>query len=341
MASNGDLYFTSPNMPLPPSQPTSYFTTNHNDSQMNNSLMANGLDSSLLTDNALLPTPGSVAGRKRSRGDVLAPEEDERGLGDGSTNTPSTGVQAKPRGEPILGQGMSLVYPDEPAYEARPESQSGTWVEERDERNQWHLLNEGRPPISTRKSQRVDASASAPDDLAQLLLPAGMREVTAEPLIDEATRSLGISWMRMDSTEALRISQAAYSKWIQNHYAGLQDVSVWFENSALPGYLVAAQNSYNHRTEYYIFSHDLLEARLVTNDPTQLVARLQMLPALHLAAPGGLITADNDMAGHAASVSAPVVSQEPEPQSIHQASIDQLNPAILQNQVEPADVEMN
>ena len=108
------------------------------------------------------------------------------------------------------------------------------------------------------------------DDLAQLVLPPQIREATTEPLIDEATRVLGISWTRMDATDVTRINRAAYSKWIQNHYASLKDVEVWFENSAIPGYLVKASNAYNGQFEYYIFSNDLTEARLVTSDPSQL-----------------------------------------------------------------------
>lgn len=121
-----------------------------------------------------------------------------------------------------------------------------------------------------------------------------MREATVEPLIDEATRVLGISWSRMDSTETLLINQAAYQKWIQNYYPGLKDVSIWFENSAIPGYLVQTVNVYTGQQEWYIFSHDLMEARLVTNEASQLVPRLQLLPALHLAAPGGQIYAQTD-----------------------------------------------
>jgi len=151
-----------------------------------------------------------------------------------------------------------------------------------------------RPSFSSRKSQRKNAGAAGSEDLAQLVLPPSIREATTEPLIDEATRVLGISWKRMDATETSRISQAAYSKWIQNHYSSLKDVAVWFENSAIPGYLVQARNAYTGQQEYYIFSNDLTEARLVTTEPSQLVPRLKMLPALHLAAPGGHIRAETD-----------------------------------------------
>jgi hypothetical protein len=98
----------------------------------------------------------------------------------------------------------------------------------------------------------------------------------------------------MDSSEARQINQKAYSKWIQNHYPALTDVAIWFENSSIPGYLVTALNAHSGIREYYIFCEDLTEARLVTNEPSQLIPRLQMLPALHLAAPGGHIRAETD-----------------------------------------------
>lgn len=336
MASNNDRYFTSsPVVLLPPNPPNSYFNTSHYATDSNDNQMTNGFNNALIPNDSMLPTPGSLAGRKRSRGDVHAPEEDIQGLGDGSVNTPALEAPAKPRGEPIYGHGMTLIYPDDPGYEAGPESQSGTWVEERTERNQWQLLNEGRPPINARKSQRMDAGASGPDDLAQLVLPPQMREVTSEPLIDEATRALGISWTRMDSTESLQISQAAYAKWIQNHYPGLKDVAVWFENSALPGYLVAAQSAYKGQSEYYIFSHDLTEARLVTSDPAQLVPRLQMLPALHLAAPGGHIKAETD------SVSAPAPAATKSMYYERMSEDFSMHPAMLRGYFPSMDMDMD
>ncbi|KAK4963283.1 hypothetical protein LTR10_000911 [Elasticomyces elasticus] len=152
-----------------------------------------------------------------------------------------------------------------------------------------------RPSVSSRKSMRKDTTTSvSADQLGHLLLPSEMREAAAGPLIDEATRALGISWTRMDSTEVLQIQRGSYSKWIEKHYPGLRNVEVWFENSAIPGYLVEARNDYSGQRGYYIFSNDLTEARLVTTEPLDLVPRLRLLPALHLAAPGGHIRAEMD-----------------------------------------------
>ncbi|GIZ42078.1 hypothetical protein CKM354_000535800 [Cercospora kikuchii] len=291
----------SPTVVLPPSAPSSYFANSHYVQQQDsNAHMLNGIGSTGLANaNAFksnATTPGSIAGRKRSRGDIFSQDdEDEEHLEDGSTVTAGhDGGPVKPRGKPVYGPGMTLIYPEDPGYENCAESQSGTWKEELDARRPFALAHSKRPSVTSRKSQRLDSRAAGPDDLAQLVLPPTMRDVTNEPLIDEVTRRLGISWTRMDTSEARQINQRAYSKWISNHYPQLNDVSIWFENSSIPGYLVAALNAYNGQHEYYIFSEDLTEARLVTTDPSQLIARLQMLPALHLAAPGGCIRAETD-----------------------------------------------
>lgn len=285
-------FMPSPTEMMDTNTPNQYFASSHyNDQHVNaNASLPNFAANPFVpTPNASIPTtPGSVAGRKRSRGDALAEDEIQP---DGSLPTPASESGFVPRGEPVMGPGMTLIYPGDPSYPMSAESQSGTWVDEKmalppavD-----HLR---RPSMNSRKSQRMDASASGPDDLAQLVLPPNMREVTAEPLIDEATRKLGISWMRMDASEARLINQAAYSKFIAKHFPSLRDVKVWFENTALPGYLVQAINNYSGETDFYLFSNDLMEARLVTRDASQLIPRLQMLPALHLAAPGGQIKAE-------------------------------------------------
>lgn len=296
MATSNNTFMPSPTEMMDTNAPNQYFASGHYHGQTNGAPtihMTNGVGNPFApTPNASIPTtPGSIAGRKRSRGDALADEEDNIQL-DGSLPTPASDSGNQPRGEPIMGPGMTLIYPGDPSYPMSAESQSGTWVEENQARMPFQVQHLRRPSATSRKSQRMDASAPGPDDLAQLVLPANMREVTAEPLIDEATRRLGISWTRMDASEARQINQAAYAKFIVNHYPALREVKIWFENAALPGYLVQSLNVYSGETEFYLFSNDLTEARLVTRDATQLIPRLQMLPALHLAAPGGQIKAE-------------------------------------------------
>lgn len=286
-------FMPSPTEMMDTNAPNQYFASSHyNDPAKGNAQAPIGFGNPFApTPIASIPTtPGSVAGRKRSRGDTLG-DEDDLEL-DGSLPTPASDSGNQPRGEPIMGPGMTLIYPGDPSYPMSAESQSGTWVEEQQPRMPPQVAELRRPSIPSRKSQRMDHSSSGADELAQLVLPPNMREATAEPLIDEATRKLGISWTRMDSNEHRQISQAAYAKFIVNHYPALREVKVWFENAALPGYLVQCLNVYSGETEFYLFSSDLTEARLVTRDASQLIPRLNMLPALHLAAPGGQITAN-------------------------------------------------
>jgi hypothetical protein len=285
-----DTFMPSPREMADASQQPQYFASSHYNEQYVNKNVP--LPSLLATNpfaptpNASIPTtPGSVAGRKRSRGD-----EDEIEL-DGSLPTPASESGNILRSEPVMGPGMALVYPGDPSYPMAAETQSGTWVDEKMARP-FAVQELRRPSMTSRKSQRMDASGAGSDNLAQLVLPPDMRSATTEPLIDEVTRKLGISWARMDSSEARQINQAAYAKFIANHYSSLKNVKVWFENAALPGYLVQAANVYSGVTEFYLFSNDLTEARLVTRDADQLIPRLQMLPALHLAAPGGQIKAE-------------------------------------------------
>nr|POE46245.1 hypothetical protein CFP56_73207 [Quercus suber] len=233
----------------------------------------------------------SMAGRKRSRGDITAPDDDD----EDAFGTASTGQQF----HDSTGQfpsGDSKMTSADASAESMTERRIVTPADEGGERRNVPMSHLQRPSVLSRKSQRTNIGASSHDDLAQLVLPSSMREATSEPLIDEATRVLGISWARMDSSEALRINQAAYQKWIQKYYPSLKDVNIWFENSAIPGYLVCAVNSYHEQQTWYIFSNDLTEARIVTTEASQLVPRLQMLPALHLAAPGGQIHAETDPA---------------------------------------------
>jgi len=289
MAAPNNFFVSSPAVALPPSQQGQFFPPG-------NFTASEGVGQPLFTPNGttLDPSSGSVAGRKRSRGDIHEREDVEEAMMDDG------GVPSPERQE----QDTGMAVDGQPEYN--------------------HVK---RPSISSRKSQRREMGKGGSDDLAQLVLPPQIREATTEPLIDEATRVLGISWTRMDATDVTRINQAAYSKWIQNHYASLKDVEVWFENSAIPGYLVKASNAYNGQFEYYIFSNDLTEARLVTSDPSQLVPRLKMLPALHLAAPGGHIRAEMD----------PItVSQaQAEEQIIHEASRFSKEMLQLRGQIHP------
>jgi len=282
--SSRNFFDPAPTAVLPAAAPEQYFGNHYMDQDTSGS-MSNGVARTFIgfqnqstAPSATSPGPAnSLAGRKRSRGDIFSEVEEDSGRhDDGSISTPTS--------NDLNGRGQLN------------ESSSVMEIEGCSDHPHFNMAAAKRPSVTSRKSQRMDSKSSLPgaDDLAQLVLPPSIREATTEPLIDEATRSLGISWQRMDSTEALQINQRAYAKWIQNHYSRLTDVAIWLENSALPAYLVTASNTSTTQREYYIFSNDLTEARLITTDPNQLIPRLRMLPALELAAPGGKLLAETD-----------------------------------------------
>ncbi|KAK8217563.1 hypothetical protein M8818_001321 [Zalaria obscura] len=278
MASSS-FYASSPTVVLPPQQvPDQYFSNSHY--RTDSSMTTPSGQFNNMTMSSLPPTPGSIAGRKRTRGDEHSPEEDN--AEDGSISGPPSSPP-KSRGEPIYGPGMTLIYPNDPGYYTMDAgSQSGTWVEERPPT----LSSSPTRPIAvSRKSQRLDSRAPGLDDIAratQQFAPSRDASVP-DPLIDEATRLLGISWVRMDGSEASRISQRAYTRWIQRHYPVLTHVELWFENNAIPGYLVCATNTNTGIKEYWLLSNDLHQAVLVTRNPEELVAKLSQPHRLQMA----------------------------------------------------------
>ncbi|OQO06567.1 hypothetical protein B0A48_08350 [Cryoendolithus antarcticus] len=280
MATPNVMPTPSPSISIQPSQ--EYFGHGHYVGQSNSVAQTpNSFSNPLgLTPNASIPpTPGSIAGRKRSRGDIFHDEEEPEA--DGSLPTPASEAGAMPNPNAIMDDSTNVA-----------------WVQAQMARTPFELQH-GRPIMQSRKLQRVCVTSDS-DELAHLILPPGMREATQQPLIDEASHKLGISWTRMDSRPSLETCAAAYAKFIINHYPRLREVQVWFENRAVPCYLVQCLNVYSGNREYYLFSNDLLEAKLVTRDAGDLIPRLLMLPAgIEVAAPGGTLKAEMSPTGMA------------------------------------------
>ncbi|KAF4547669.1 Hypothetical protein D9617_38g091090 [Elsinoe fawcettii] len=250
------------------------------------------------------PSDGAIAGRKRSRGDIYSPEDEHV---DGSIMTEQPAPPPAPRGNPVYGPGMTLIYPNDPSgsYNADASTQSGTWLEETAEQA---AAQAARPIMATRKSQRLDSTASRLDGVASILQTAP-RAPGTEPLIDEATRMLGISWVRMDASESTQISQRAYTRWIDRHYPALTNIEVWFENSAIPGYLGKATNTANGLEEYYLWSLDLHQAILVTRNPQDLIVKLSS-PQMSLSQATETICADVEPVVEAAAANAAIVHND-------------------------------
>lgn len=191
-----------------------------------------------------------------------------------------------PKEEPIYGEGMVLLNPNT-GLAVSAESQTGTWYEEKSESQQ-----AAAPPVSSRsialqsdaadisrKSQRLDTSAPGIDDIAlasihqrlngpelddqHRTLHAGPSP-PAEPLIDDATRLLGISWQRIDTDDDMAPAVRGWTKYIDNQYAAyLRDSQMLMKSRALNAYLVAATPATAPSPAFYLFNEDLTQGQLV------------------------------------------------------------------------------
>jgi hypothetical protein len=267
---------------LPPQQPQGYFS--HHQSAVASPMAA---------------VSNATAGRKRSIADVDEPEEN---LPIGSIVTQAP---AKPKPEPVYGPGMTLIYPGEPGYTMAAESQSGTWYEEKVEESAAAAL-----PVSSRsqagmssdvqgrKSQRLDPTAPGLDDIALSSMQKRLQNATddsrsspshQEPLVDDATRLLGISWQRINVSDDDDMAPAVrgWKKYIDNQYSNyLQNCLILMKSRALNAFLVAAQpvaqdfGTVANSPAYFLFSDDLDQARLVGSTWETCVQNLQSSPIL-------------------------------------------------------------
>ncbi|KAE8138417.1 hypothetical protein BDV38DRAFT_71580 [Aspergillus pseudotamarii] len=241
---------------------------------------------------AKLAASGPVNGkpsRKRSR-DEAAFEE--------AMNAPSvpfipTPVPAK-KEEPIYGEGMILLNP-RTGLALSAETQTGTWYEETLEStitsappvsSHSQAFQSGQSNTSGRKSQRLDPSAPRLDDIAlssvqrlqdsgkddnRRLLGATNRSPD-EPLVDDATRLLGISWQRItfDGDGDMAAAVRGWKKYIDKQFSAyLLDSQILMKNRALNAYLVTARPvtpfGPANSNAFYLFNDDLTQAQLVAS----------------------------------------------------------------------------
>jgi len=263
------FYTSSPTVGIPAQPvPDQYFHAGHYrpfQPKSSNDVLFNQTPGSIAS---FPPTPssGCIAGRKRSRGDTDDDADEE------TPRTVSIAPPPAPKGEPVYGPGMTLIYPNDNCghYTMDATSQTGTWV---DEAAKQDIETSDRPVMRNRKSQRT--SARAFETTSSSSLPAASPHSTAdEPIIDRVTRMLGISWVRLDRNEGGQINQRAYTRWIERHYPSLANVELWFENSSIPGYLGTAMNHASGTLEYLLWSFDLKQAVLVTRDSSELMTKL-------------------------------------------------------------------
>jgi hypothetical protein len=249
-----NYYASSPTVVLPPQQPQGYFSHHHcavPPPAMGSIRPKHPTPPSL---NYLAAVSNSSAGRKRSIADVDDPEENQP-VGSIVTQMPT-----KPRGEPIYGPGMTLIYPGDPGFSIAAESQSGTWCEEKHEKEE--KAQPVRPIAVSRKSARMSSSAN-------VAVPSlnDMDVQNTESIIDDngntietLITSLGVGWKNIMTNLNLRDAARAYSRVIERHF-DFTDALVMLEKESLSAYLVRAKQ---HGVQgYWLFSDSLQWCQLV------------------------------------------------------------------------------
>ncbi|KAL2854952.1 hypothetical protein BJY01DRAFT_204660 [Aspergillus pseudoustus] len=249
-------------------------------------------------------TTSSKPSRKRSRDDVAAEDSVAERAPRFSPPAPA------PKEEPIYGEGMTLINP-RTGMALSAESQTGTWYEERMENAMAAV-----PPVSSqthassqtsRKFQRLDPSAPGLDDIASSRIQRHLQENDSdenrrllntfsrsnpfspgEPLVDDATRLLGISWQRVqtdndaDKAAALR----GWKKYIDRQFSRhLADAEILVKNRALGAYLVSARPIIGfagpaQMPAFYLFKDDLTQGQLVASSWDSCLRNLQSSPIL-------------------------------------------------------------
>jgi hypothetical protein len=252
-----NYYASSPVLVLP--QQPSYFTNHHHHDDI-------GPANYEMTPNPSLsrksppkyPTPPSlnylakssngIAGRKRSRADIGDDNDDDFQSSAGPVKP------LKPKVEPIMGPGMTLIYPDEPALNIAAESQTGTWMEEKTETPPAETAVV-RPHIAARKSQRRSVDSTA--DVAS-----GQQ--------DPIVMRLGIGWKRTPDSQA-----SGSETYIKNQYPYVKQPKVLLQHEGL-GVLVARSEPIDLRGllhQWWIFTEDLNQCRLLCNSNEEEVFR--------------------------------------------------------------------
>jgi hypothetical protein len=198
--------------------------------------------------------------RKRSRDETAFEHVDADGSYFASlvdqVNTPAPIPE-----EPIYGEGMTLL--NSTGQHVSPESQTGTWYEEKVPEPQQEQLD-FRPQLpSSRKSVRL-SQASVPtllpnnNPFSSISAPVSPPKTSTHPLVDAATLALGIGWSKMSEDPDMQAAARGWARYLENHYARhIHSPEILLKSEGLNAYLVGCQEG------YYLFREDLLEGQLV------------------------------------------------------------------------------
>lgn len=214
-----------------------------------------------------LPTPARSGGRKRSRDEAsinLEPDPQDMGCRDSEQDW-------------SYGEGMVLIKPDK-GYVADAASQSGTWLEEKNEQeHQAKRQHEAyQPEMRSHKSQRLDQSpsqTSLQSTVASSIVSSCHQSSNGNDtlVIDNFTVHLGIGWRKLSSEDHIQAAARGWAKFIENNF-GLSNVTVCLESRGLQSYLVEAADG------YYLFAENLRHGRLVSRSANVALQNLQLSP---------------------------------------------------------------
>ncbi|CAG8039932.1 unnamed protein product [Penicillium olsonii] len=235
--------------------------------------------------------------RKRSRDEATFEEATA------PSAPPAPQPAPEPKVEPIYGEGMVLLNP-QTGLALSAESQTGTWYEQEAETKQ-----AAAAPISSRsnalqsdaadlsrKSQRLDQSAPGLDDIALSSIRQRLNDPSTddqhrtlsatpappnEPLVDDATRLLGIGWQRVSTDDDMAPAVRGWTKYIDNQYSShLHSSQMLIKSRALNAYLVAATPTSGISPAFYLFTEDLTQAQLVASSWEACLQNLRSTPII-------------------------------------------------------------
>ncbi|KIW08567.1 uncharacterized protein PV09_00532 [Verruconis gallopava] len=252
-----NYYASSPVLVMPHQQSNHFMHHPHDDSGASyNAMMVDPSPSRRFAPKLPTPPPSlnylaqasHTTCRKRSRADIGDDIEAELETSAGPVQPP------KPKVEPRYGPGMTLIY-DEPSLNISPESQSGTWMEEKADIETASAAAAliDRPRLPARKlSRRVSVDENL--------------ESTSTSLgIDPIVLKLGIGWKRMSQDRAAAV--AGDEAFIRNQYPYVQSPKILLHHEGLAIYVVRS-DPIDHRGtthQWWLFNEDLKSCRLLCN----------------------------------------------------------------------------
>ncbi|KAL4878690.1 hypothetical protein BJY04DRAFT_195418 [Aspergillus karnatakaensis] len=269
-----------------------------------NGFHSNGFLSGVNSGTSTFPglTASHKPSRKRSRDDVAAEDNATEQVPKVSVPPIAPVSQEKP----IYGESMTLINP-RTGMALSAESQTGTWYEEAIDNAMATAKSTTSQTDASRKSQRLDPSAPSLDDITSSRLERQLLEndidenrrilntssrsnplTHAEPLVDDATRLLGISWQRVQAGDDVDMAAAVrgWKKYVDRQFSQyLGDSEILMKNRALNAYLVAARPIIPFAgpaqvPAFYLFNDDLTQGQLVATSWDSCLRNLRSSPVV-------------------------------------------------------------